>query len=381
MRSYGVFALIFVLNSGVSNAADDADVLRFNDAFLAYKAAMQQPRVDLQMDAARDALAAGRTVFEPTDASLPVLMTNYGVVLFDGKHQEESKEILKEALKLAEEIHGKDSPQLIGILAALADAQSEYYAPGRQLKHYRRALKIVAVTDGKESDRYANLALRAGTNIQKYSNSTDGKKYLLEAHEQFLARKGATAIETGLAAFHLGRLEFARGRHKKSIEYVLAALKAFEAQVDDHPSYQLFARAMLVQAYEERGDTDLATEHCIAIGRLSKLRPNQEHQPLFRMAPSYPSELLMSGIEGYVDFSFTIDKNGFVKEPQVLEQVSTGLRQVRRGGMQGASKEDRSFEAAALVALLRFRYAPMFVDGKAMPVDNVKTRISFAIED
>ena len=89
----------------------------------------------------------------------------------------------------------------------------------------------------------------------------------------------------------------------------------------------------------------------------------------------------MSGIEGYVDFSFTIDKNGFVKEPQVLEQVSTGLRQVRRGGMQGASKEDRSFEAAALVALLRFRYAPMFVDGKAMPVDNVKTRISFAIED
>jgi len=44
-------------------------------------------------------------------------------------------------------------------------------------------------------------------------------------------------------------------------------------------------------------------------------------------------------------------------------------------------KIDRSFEAAALEALERFRYAPVFVDGVATPIENVKTRVSFRIED
>ena len=89
----------------------------------------------------------------------------------------------------------------------------------------------------------------------------------------------------------------------------------------------------------------------------------------------------MSGVEGFVDFEFTIDKNGFVRNPEVL-QVSTG----RPGNSIGRSlfdsrPEDSSFESAALKALERFRYAPRFVNGNAIEVDKVKTRITFEIED
>lgn len=380
MRNWGVFALILLLVSGVSHAQDAVDVQAFNEAFTKYKAAMQQPRTDLQMDAARDVLAIGRKIFEPTDERLPILLTNYGAVLFAGAHQNESKEILEEALDLAENIHGEDATQLVVILSNLADAESDLYSPGRQLKHYKRALKIVAGSKGKESDEYANLAFRAGNSVLQHSRSANGRKYLLEAYEIYLAKRGKTALETGLAAFYLGRLEFSKGNHKKSIEYILASLEAFEAQGDD-PSYQLYARAMLVQAYEQRGQSDLATEHCVAIGRLSKLRSSQDYQPLFRMAPSYPYELLAQGIEGHVDFSFTIDENGFVRDPQVLDRVSSGRPSRTSVSVYKLGKEDRSFDAAALKAIERFRYAPRFIEGKAVKVDGVRTRISFKIDD
>jgi len=380
MRNRIILALILLLLSGVSYAQAEADVLAFNDAFAAYKAAMQQPRTDLQMDAARDVLALGRTLLEPMDERLPVLMNNYGAALFAGARQDESKEILKEALDLAEEIHGKDAMRLVGILSNLADAEGESYSPGRQLKLYKRALKIVANSEGEESDDYAHLALRAGNNVYQYSRSAKGRKYILEAYEFFLANRGETALETGLAAFYLGRLEFAKRNHKKSIEYTLASLEAFEAPEND-PGYQLYARAMLVQAYEDRGQTDLATEHCVAIGKLNELRPNKDYQPLFRMAPSYPKQLLAQGIEGYVDFSFTIDENGFVRDPQVVNRASTGRPDSRSINERMVSLEDRSFDAAALKVVERFRYAPRFVDGKAVAVEGIKTRVTFELTD
>ena len=90
----------------------------------------------------------------------------------------------------------------------------------------------------------------------------------------------------------------------------------------------------------------------------------------------------MSGVEGYVDFEFTIDKNGFVRDPEVIAIASSGRASKSIGGSSFDSRpEDRSFESAALKALERFRYAPRFVDGNAIEVDGVKTRITFEIQD
>lgn len=130
--------------------------------------------------------------------------------------------------------------------------------------------------------------------------------------------------------------------------------------------------------------TEEATQYCVAIGRISKLRPVQEHQPLFRLVPQYPGELLIAGVEGHVDFEFTVDEDGFVRDPRVINAMSTVGTAAKSTGSRltrSVGKTNLLFEKAALEALERFRYAPMFVDGVATPVQNVQTRISFQIED
>lgn len=105
-------------------------------------------------------------------------------------------------------------------------------------------------------------------------------------------------------------------------------------------------------------------EHCVAIGRLSQSRKSEDYLPLFRMAPEYPRRMLARGRQAIMDVSFIVDENGFVREPKIVN----------------ASEHSRGFEKAALRAVERFCYAPIVVDGMAVPVEDIRTRISFLLE-
>lgn len=376
MRIWVFSALFVVLFSGVSRAQEESDIAALNTAWGEYVAATKQPNVDVKIGAAEAVLAAGRKALDPTDERLPALMANLGTALFWGDRKEDAQAVLKEALELSETIHGKNSPALVSVLTSLGDAESEAFSPGRQLKYYKRALQIVAKQHGKDSEEYADLAYKTGYSVLRYSNSTVGKKYFLEAQKIFASSKGELSDEYGLATFHLAKVEFAKGHYDKAAEYGQAALPAFAGEEEKQINSHLYTRALLVKAHEARGESDLATEHCIAIGRISQLRPEQEYLPLFRMAPRYPTELLEGGIEGHVDLSFTIDKNGFVRKAQVTDTKTTrGGRRASPSGNRG-----RTLELAALKAVERFRYAPKFVDGVAVENENIETRITFELE-
>jgi protein TonB len=88
-----------------------------------------------------------------------------------------------------------------------------------------------------------------------------------------------------------------------------------------------------------------------------------DYLPIVRVAPVYPARALSRGLEGYVDLSFTVTTAGTVRDPLVLFSTSS------------------LFERAALRAVLKFKYKPRVVDGVPVDVPNVKTRISFQIED
>ena len=88
-----------------------------------------------------------------------------------------------------------------------------------------------------------------------------------------------------------------------------------------------------------------------------------DYLPIVRVAPVYPARALSRGLEGYVDLSFTVTATGTVKDPVILYSTSS------------------LFERAALRAVLKFKYKPRVVDGVPVEVPNVKTRISFQIED
>lgn len=380
MRKFIQVLLFMALASQQVHADLADDVAAFNESWHRYVAATESGDVFETIEAAGAAVEAGRKVLEAGDERLPSLLINHGKALVSGAQPESAREILEEALSLSEQIHGKDAVELIDVLEPLGDSVADIASASRQLKYYKRALKIIERHFGRESAEYATASLRAATKTYDLSQSTAGIKQLHDARQVFGILVGEESPEAGITDFFLAKFEFSKGRHKKVIEHALEAVPKLEGESLELLDLQMTTRALLVQAYEARNMTEAATPHCVAIGRLSKLRPNQDYQPVFRMAPRYPARLLMSGIEGHVDFEFTIDESGFVRDPQVITAAQTG-RLSRSRSISDFDEIDLSFEAAALDALERFRYAPMFVDGVATPIENVKTRISFTIED
>lgn len=88
-----------------------------------------------------------------------------------------------------------------------------------------------------------------------------------------------------------------------------------------------------------------------------------DYLPIVRVAPVYPARALSRGLEGYVDMGFTVTTTGTVSDPEVLFSTSS------------------LFERAAIRAVLKFKYKPRVVDGVPVDVPNVKTRITFKIEE
>lgn len=87
-----------------------------------------------------------------------------------------------------------------------------------------------------------------------------------------------------------------------------------------------------------------------------------DYLPIVRVAPVYPARALSRGLEGHVDLSFTVTTAGTVRDPVVIFSTSS------------------LFERAATRAVLKFKYKPRVVDGVPVDVPNVKTRITFRIE-
>ena len=324
--------------------------------------AMQTSEVDLQIQSSEKVLDAAALIFDVSDERLPLFVVNYGKALIRGKRHDEARTVLQRSLELAVDIHGKNSPQLVVILSSLAQTHNEYEDTAKQ-RYYKRAMKILERDGGKDSATYADFMLRAGTDIYSINDFAASKSYFRIAHDNFMRIGGGSDFRTGVAAYYLAKVEFGRRRFKASTTYLMDALPAFQGDDQASVKYQLHTRALLVQAFEYWGKSDLATEHCVAIGQLSKQRGDQDYEPLFRMAPSYPIAMLSRGADGFVDIAFTVDESGFTKDPEVIR---TG-----RG--------DRGFEKAAIEAVKRFRYAPRFEDGEAVAVENIKTRISFEL--
>ncbi|MDC0980465.1 energy transducer TonB, partial [Bdellovibrionales bacterium] len=85
--------------------------------------------------------------------------------------------------------------------------------------------------------------------------------------------------------------------------------------------------------------------------------------PLVRIEPQYPRKAAMSGKQGWVLLKFDITPMGSVNQIEILD-----------------SKPRRIFNMAAKRALLKWKYRPKIVDGKAVSQLDNKVRIEFRLE-
>jgi len=335
----------------------------FDDAWQRYATARDSGHKKKQLAAAEEVLTIAEQSFDKDDKRLPALMINYGNALLATGNIVKARDVLKKSVKRSEDLYGKASVDVIPALMNYADARADMHNSRRQEQTYERALDIAATHYGSQSIEYGDIAFRAGIRILERAATTDGEQYLVQARDVYSTVNGMDSREAGLASFYLGKTELAKRKYAPAIDHFLAALNTFDGDDPQDKRFAMISRAFLVQSYETIGESDKATEHCIAIGANRMMTPDQDYEPIFRQAPRYPVDMLRRGEQGYVDVAFTVDANGFVKNPDVIK---------RKGGA--------SFAAAAVKAVKKFRYAPQFDSGQPIAVDDVKTRITFKIE-
>ena len=85
--------------------------------------------------------------------------------------------------------------------------------------------------------------------------------------------------------------------------------------------------------------------------------------PLAMLPPQYPPSARMRRIEGWVDMLFTVNADGSVSDPLIVDSEPEGI-----------------FERAAMDAALRWRFRPMTVDGESVET-LAQILINFSLED
>ncbi len=151
----------------------------------------------------------------------------------------------------------------------------------------------------------------------------------------------------GLAYFMTGRLYMARKKDKLAIEYFDYALEIYELSYPPGHHEILRTHTFLIQAYSRKKDPDGATPHVLHVARYQDDLEREDPKPLFRRAPTYPLKASDNGFQGWVQIEFTIDKEGFVKDPVVID-----------------AERPKLFNKPALKALEKWRYAPKVENGE-----------------
>ncbi len=291
-----------------------------------------------------------------SDTEIATLSLRYGEHLWQRYQLHAAGLQLEDALGRYEALYGHNSRELIEPLRALGNVEAKLVKNVAQ-KH-RQMLRIAEKLKPYEPELHAQLLLETGRAALTYGRSKRGGKYIVQALKLAQKTVGASHPLTARAHFWLGKHRLATDRREQAIEQFHLSLAAADEQDQDAV---MRSHAQLVQAYEEYGDSDSATKHCLAIGSMKPFDPNQEQQALFRRRPEFPRAAIFGGHEGYAVIEYTIDDQGFVRDPQVLESVGSVV-----------------FGESALQAISSWRFAPRFEDGTAVPTTGMRTKVNFS---
>jgi protein TonB len=85
--------------------------------------------------------------------------------------------------------------------------------------------------------------------------------------------------------------------------------------------------------------------------------------PQVRIDPDYPPQAKDRGIEGWVLFSYTVTKEGRVKDIVIVDSQPKGL-----------------WDRATLRAVANWRFQPALKDGKPVETRGMKTKYNYELE-
>ena len=334
-------------------------VITFNDSYKAYKQAVADNNDAEILKFSSQAYSLGKQEFGDKSIDTVNLGLNYAAALSQEdktldenqakQRKAEAHQLYLDALAVYEVEYGDESVESIDPLLGAAQTNSDIKKAKSQFKQ--------AVDIAEDSERpmlLASVQMSAFDGLKK-SKYYDRRvrNYALSAfeiYEENLPEDSILRLET---TFTVALISMVEGKNTKAIPLFETVVEQFSKLDYSHP-YELVSHARLVELYESKGDSESSTKHCIAIGSMSPWLDDQEQQALYRKEPRYPMSAARSGMEGWVQITFTVDEYGFVTEPKVLH-----------------SKGGAGFEKSSLKALKKWRYAPKFVDGKAVTAESL----------
>ena len=361
MRVIAAVMLLIVVGPLPALASKTSD---FNAAYREYTALVETGKFVEAVGPAEKAYELGVDLLGPEDEQVGMLAANLGMVLFESEQYKPAAKWIKTAIEIFETAYGKYDPRLIGNWIDLAAIYDKAIMPDKEQRALRKAVKI-AEENGQEYDLHrAEILMELGM-ARHFSHEVDmGEPQFKAAEQIYAARLGPTHIKAGNAVFWRGKTKMARQKYRSAEPHFVKALEIFE-QVPEAPGqFTLSAHAFLVQVYEEMGEDEKSTEHCIAAGRVQDRDPDDDFEPLYRIHPEYPYAKLDSNSEGQVIVEFTVSAQGRTKDARVV-----------------SSKGGKLFEKSALEALEKWRYAPTIRDGEPVDTSGVQTLLTFKLSN
>ncbi|MCL1037604.1 TonB family protein [Shewanella submarina] len=337
----------------------------FSDAYAAYQSAVENSDAAEQLKQAKLAFELGKAKFGESHINSANLAMNYAKAIelrenfsirnASGEEFLKPSELRALALGIYEAEYGKEALELIDPLMQLANS---YRYPDRNDRKKKAAVDRAVELSEKQGPLFrAKVYTEAGTVLQSVPKyRSESRRHILNAYELYEEHAPVDSIERNLAAFQVAKYYMSDGKYSAAENLLVSVVEQFQ-KLEHTSNVELVAHAFLVKIYENKGEPEAATQHCLAIGSMTPWSDSQQQEPIYQKLPDYPVAALRRGKSGWVKMSFTVDKMGFVRDPKVID-----------------SKNGNSFEKIALANIKEWRYAPKFENGQ--PVE-ASTTVQF----
>ncbi len=346
--------------SDASPAAAPADSkAEFVAAYRKYEALMAEDKSEEALPYAEAAYRLGTEVYGHNHKNTAALALNYGALLVKLNQVKAAIPVLDDAIEQYRQIYGKGARELVDPLMSRGNATGAW-EPKQQQVYYAAALDIARATLEPDDLLLAHLNLEAGIHLLRDGNVEQSKAFFDAAYEQYKKQVAASDARFVVAAFWLGKYYLTSEKPRIAEPYFNQVLAAFESAGAPESALAAATHALLVVTYQQLGEPGRATPHCVAVGKMQPWIDRALQTPLYRLPPPYPPDA--RGREGMAVLEFTIDADGYVREPKLLRTDGS----------------DR-FGEPALAAISGWRYAPRFVDGNPVATPGMQAEVRFKL--
>jgi hypothetical protein len=340
--------LLLLLVSPAISQTDAEKRSAMNAAYRQYQELVAQgPQFRAQaVEPARLAYELALEVLGDADATTAALAINYGNTLSDG---DDAARILNNALRINQNLYGRNAVELIDPLMALGDSATAHSEHADARHHYTRAYDIAESMEPKDPFLEAIIGIQLGTTAFSLNRGREAIEHFTMARDKLqIIDNDIARIRLATAQFWIGRHEIREGNTADAIAPLQASLIIFD-RFPEARQLSLNSHIALVEAYENQGLRAEATPHVLAIGEGNS-------QPTLVYSPAFVGPLWNAGP---IDMVFDVDPQGFVSNVRV-------------------SNPDAALAESASAAVTGLRYAPRFEDGTARLTPDIPFILQFS---